>query len=70
MVQVKRSNSQMRHKSGETKPRQREAGPEYFETIDSGWTSRDSSSMDRSGSYEVMLSFLTSIFQSEVAASV
>ena len=48
MVQVKRSNSQMRHKSSESKPRQREAGSEYFETIDSGWTSRDSSSMDRS----------------------
>ena len=38
----------MRHKSSESKPRQREAGSEYFETIDSGWTSRDSSSMDRS----------------------
>ena len=48
---MKRSNSQMRHKSSETKPRQREAGPEYFETIDSGWTSRDSSSMDRWGSH-------------------
>ena len=46
---MKRSNSQMRHKSSESKPRQREAGSEYFETIDSGWTSRDSSSMDRSG---------------------
>jgi len=50
VVQVKRSNSQMRHKSSESKPRQREAGSEYFETIDSGWTSRDSSSMDRSSS--------------------
>ena len=46
---VKRSNSQLRHK-GESKPRAsggRQAGAEYFETIDSGWTSRDSSSMDR-----------------------
>ena len=49
---VKRSNSQLRHK-GESKPRAsggRQAGAEYFETIDSGWTSRDSSSMDRSSS--------------------
>ena len=53
VVQVKRSNSQLRHKSGEAKPRQREA-PEYFETIDSGWTSRDSSSMDRSAQSSVM----------------
>ena len=48
-VVVKRSNSQLRHK-GESKPRAsggRQAGAEYFETIDSGWTSRDSSSMDR-----------------------
>ena len=52
---MKRSNSQMRHKSSETKPRQREAGPEYFETIDSGWTSRDSSSMDRWGSQQSYL---------------
>ena len=58
VVQVKRSNSQMRHKSGDTKPRQREGGPEYFETIDSGWTSRDSSSMDRSGSDNTKLSIL------------
>ena len=58
MVQVKRSNSQMRHKSGDTKPREREGGPEYFETIDSGWTSRDSSSMDRSGSDNTKLSIL------------
>ena len=46
---VKRSNSQLRHK-GESKPRAsggRQAEAEYFETIDSGWTSRDSSSMDR-----------------------
>ena len=55
MVQVKRSNSQLRHKSSETKPRQREAGPEYFETIDSGWTSRDSSSMDRWGTHQMNL---------------
>ena len=36
-VKVKRSNSK-----AHTKPR------EFFEQIDSGWTSRDSSSMDRS----------------------
>ena len=50
----------MRHKSSESKPRQREAGSEYFETIDSGWTSRDSSSMDRSDKIiEIISDFLT-----------
>ena len=43
---VKRSNSQLRHKT-ESKPVVLRNG-EYFEQIDSGWTSRDSSSMDRS----------------------
>jgi len=45
---VKRSNSQLRHKT-ESKPVVLRNG-EYFEQIDSGWTSRDSSSMDRSSS--------------------
>ena len=43
---VKRSNSQLRHKS-ETKPSVVLRNGEFFEQIDSGWTSRDSSSMDR-----------------------
>ena len=46
---VKRSNSQMRHKS-ESKPSVVLRNGEFFEQIDSGWTSRDSSSMDRSSS--------------------
>jgi len=46
---VKRSNSQLRHKS-ETKPSVVLRNGEFFEQIDSGWTSRDSSSMDRSSS--------------------
>ena len=43
---VKRSNSQLRHKN-ETKPSVVLRNGEFFEQIDSGWTSRDSSSMDR-----------------------
>ena len=46
---VKRNNSQMRHKS-ESKPAVVLRNGEYFEHVDSGWTSRDSSSMDRSSS--------------------
>ena len=46
---VKRSNSQMRHKS-DAKPSVVLRNGEFFEQIDSGWTSRDSSSMDRSSS--------------------
>ena len=42
---VKRTNSQLRHKT-ESKPKVKE----YFDHPDSGWTSRDSSSMDRSSS--------------------
>lgn len=47
---VKRTNSQLRHKT-ESKPKVRSSGTgEYFDHPDSGWTSRDSSSMDRSSS--------------------
>ena len=46
---VKRTNSQLRRQA-ETKPKTRNTGGEFFEQIDSGWTSRDSSSMDRSSS--------------------
>ena len=46
---VKRTNSQLR-RQGETKVKGRNSAGEFFEQIDSGWTSRDSSSMDRSSS--------------------
>ena len=46
---VKRTNSQLRRQA-EAKPKVRNSGGEFFEQIDSGWTSRDSSSMDRSSS--------------------
>ena len=46
---VKRPNSQLRRQA-EAKPKVRNSGGEFFEQIDSGWTSRDSSSMDRSSS--------------------
>ena len=46
---VKRTNSQLRRQA-ETKPKARNTAGEFFEQIDSGWTSRDSSSMDRSSS--------------------
>ena len=50
---VKRTNSQLRHKADskrESKVRNSGAAGEFFEHPDSGWTSRDSSSMDRSSS--------------------
>ena len=48
---VKRSNSQMRHKTESSKSSSVVMrNGEFYEQIDSGWTSRDSSSMDRSSS--------------------